>query len=277
MSTQHIPGTTLTPDRLDLPPPPVIDLGDMDRDVGWVDGDVVGFRGFADESEASHAAWVAHRTIARGIARTTGGRRTPIGTERLAIARRGDEEFVLAGGLPIATLVRPAPASRSGADTFGFEVRVPPPAHEARMREMACLVYRTLRKSGIRWTMWGRDGKNTARVEREGRRQAHADRDARRRATERRRARATDVARRDLEWGLGLTGLGLLALAFVVPTAVVPPLAAIGVGALVLAGVHELPRRWWTRGGRDFTFRGTGRETHRTGAEAEGREPVVAS
>ena len=73
MSTEHISTTALTPDRLDLPPPPALDLSEMDRPVRWIEDDVVGFRGFADEHEAAHAAWVAHRTLARRLARMTGG------------------------------------------------------------------------------------------------------------------------------------------------------------------------------------------------------------
>jgi hypothetical protein len=261
MTTQHThtPTSTLSPDRLDLPPPLALELSDMGRPVGWIEGDVVGFRGFADEHEAAHAAWVAHRTLARRIARTTGGRPIPIGTERLRIARQDGAELVMAGGLPIATLVRPGATSPSGPDSFGFAIRIPSPTYEARVRGMAYLVYRTLRKSGIRWTMWSRDGRNAARAEPERRRQAATSRDARRRASDRRQARARTTnaalaapgrARRDLEWGLGLVGLALLALASVMPTAAVPLTAAVGVGALVLAGVHELPLRWWARRAR---------------------------
>ena len=56
--------TQLVPDRLALPPPFDFDLIDADRSVGWITGETVGFRGFADETEATHAAWIAHRTLA---------------------------------------------------------------------------------------------------------------------------------------------------------------------------------------------------------------------
>lgn len=144
----------LPADRLALPPPPDLDLRDGERRVGWILGDVVGFRGFADETEAAHAAWVSYRTLARRLARTHGTRSIPIGAEPLALQRRGDAQLVVAGGRAIATLVRPGADSPSGADSFGFEIRIPPPADELRVRSMGHLMYRTLRKSGLRWAMW---------------------------------------------------------------------------------------------------------------------------
>jgi hypothetical protein len=145
--------TRLSADRLALPPPD-LDLMGGERRVGWIAGDAVGFRGFADETEAAHAAWVSYRALARRLARSHGTRPVPIDTEPLALRRQGDEELILASGRPIATLVRPGPESRSGADSFGFEIRVPAPADELRVRAMGHLMYRTLRKSGLRWAMW---------------------------------------------------------------------------------------------------------------------------
>src|SRR5690606_22170706 len=127
-----------------------LDLIDAGRAVGWIIDHTVGFRGFADEMDAAHAAWVAHRTLSRRLALTHGTRPVPVDTEPLALERRGHEEAILASGRPIAVLVRPGAASASGSDSFGFEIRIPPPADELRVRAMANLIYRTLRKSGIR-------------------------------------------------------------------------------------------------------------------------------
>lgn len=140
--------------HIGLPPPTAWDLIDGDRIVGWATEKTVGFRGFADEAEAAHAAWVAYRTVARRLARTRGARPIPIGTERLTVQRREDHEVVLAAGRPIARLVRPGGDSRSGPESVGFEIEIPEPADELRVRAMAHLVYRTLRKSGLRWALW---------------------------------------------------------------------------------------------------------------------------
>jgi hypothetical protein len=163
MFTQRTPTKPRSPDHLGLPPPLALDLTDTGRRVGWVEGDTIGFRGFGSEVEAAHAARVAHRTIARRLARQHGGRSVLVDTEPLALERRGDTERVLASGLPIATLLRPGPESRSGPDHFGFELRIPGRADELTMRSMSYLAYRTLRESGLRWAMWTGDGRRVAR------------------------------------------------------------------------------------------------------------------
>jgi hypothetical protein len=154
--------TQLAPDRLGLPPPLDLDLVDAGRTTGWIADDAVGFRGFRDETEAAHAASVAYRAIARRLARTQGMRTVPVGIEPLAIQRVEGKEMILASGRPIAALVRPGPESRSGVDSFGFEVPIPTPVTELEARAMAYLMYRTLRKSGIRWALWRPDAARVA-------------------------------------------------------------------------------------------------------------------
>ena len=55
--------TLVSPGNIGLPPPTARPLIDMDRGVGWVTGNTVGFLGFANEAEAADAAWVAYRTL----------------------------------------------------------------------------------------------------------------------------------------------------------------------------------------------------------------------
>lgn len=145
---------TISPGRVGLPPPAKSDLIDADRTVGWTTDKTVGFRGFADETEAVHAAWVAHRTLTRRLARTHGTRPVPVDTEPLALQRRDGQEMILASGSPIAVLVRPGADSPAGPDSFGFEVLIPSPTTEFEIRGLAYLIYRTLRKSGLRWALW---------------------------------------------------------------------------------------------------------------------------
>jgi hypothetical protein len=164
--------TQLVPDRLALPPPLELDLVDAGRATGWIADNAVGFRGFGDETEAAHAAWVAHRTVARRLARTHGGRPVPVDIEPLAIQRVDGTEMILASGRPIASLVRPGPDSRSGVDSFGFELLIPAAVTELEARALAYLVYRTLRRSGIRWALWRPD---TLRVVEASTEQRNAD------------------------------------------------------------------------------------------------------
>ena len=150
--------TQLSPERLAVPPPSMLHLNDADRTVGWINGDRVGFRGFATDEEAAHAAWVAHRTLTRRLARSHNLRPVPIGSEPLALRREGDAEFIVASSGPIATLVRPEYDSADESDSHGFEISIPQPADEVLVRAMAHLIYRTIRKSGLRW------GSNRARI-----------------------------------------------------------------------------------------------------------------
>lgn len=137
------------------PPPFETDLVDADRVVGWINGNVIGFQGFGDETEATHAAWIAHRTLARRIARTHGMRLVPIDIEPLALRRSdGDtKDVILASNRPIATLVKPGGQSKA-TDSYAFELAVPSPMTELELRGVAYLIYRTLRKSGVRWALW---------------------------------------------------------------------------------------------------------------------------
>jgi hypothetical protein len=140
------------------PPPFDMDLVDADRVVGWIAGNAIGFRGFTDETEAIHAAWVAHRTLARRLARTHGMRLGPIDIEPLALDRGddGEADIILASDRPIARLARPGSHSRAG-DSFGFELTVPSRMSEFELRGLAYFIYRTLRKSGVRWAIWRHD------------------------------------------------------------------------------------------------------------------------
>jgi len=142
--------TQLSPERLAVPPPSTFHLNDADRTVGWINGNRVGFRGFATEEEAAHAAWVAYRTASRRLARSHGLRPVPIGTEPLALQRDGDEWLIVASSGPIATLIEPDRVLTND-ESYGFELAIPPPADELLVRALGNLIYRTLRKSGVRW------------------------------------------------------------------------------------------------------------------------------
>lgn len=146
--------THVLPNHLGLPPPLKLDLMDAGRAVGWISGHGVGFRGFADEVEAAHAAWVAYRTLSHRLARRYGTRPIPVDIEPVALQRRGTDEVILAGGRKIATLVRPGPQSPTGPDSFGFEIAIPLVTDELGMRSKAYFIYRTLRKAGTRWALW---------------------------------------------------------------------------------------------------------------------------
>jgi hypothetical protein len=127
-----------------------LDLMDGNRHVGWISGNGVGFRGFENLTQAVHAAWVAHRALARRLGTSPAWSEA----ETFAIARHDDGEMILVDGGPIAALVRPDSDRQSGSDSFGFEIRIPERADEIFPRAMAYRMYLALRKSGVAWALW---------------------------------------------------------------------------------------------------------------------------
>lgn len=144
MTNQRVTNQLAQPPTLDL------ELFDGANTVGWLSSHAVGFRGFASEAEAMHAAWVAHRTLARRLAHREGRRPMPIDIEPLTLKV---DDSVHASGRRIATLLRPSPHSNSG-ESFGFELRFPTRMDELSARAKSMHIYRTLRRSGVRWSMW---------------------------------------------------------------------------------------------------------------------------
>lgn len=135
-------------------PSPLFELHDADRLVGWIDGDVVRFRGFRSERGASHAAAVAHKAMRRRLAR---GSRVPASESEAdlgAVRRAADRANATANGRPVASVLQSFLDRIDGGNgDFAFEVRVPPPIDELRMRGMAYVMYRALRSSGIAWPL----------------------------------------------------------------------------------------------------------------------------
>jgi hypothetical protein len=226
----------LAASHLGLPPPAQWNLYDADRAVGWITERTVGFLGFADQTEAVHAAWVAYRALARRLARERAARPVPIETEPLSIWRHGDRELILAGGRAIATLVRAGENGPGGADAFAFEVGIPQPADELRVRAMAHLMYRTLRKSGVRWALWRpatRDTIPSATSEINGRVTAKQRIPPRRKLVP-----ATTSA------AVALGIISLLVLALVVPRPVGVGFTVTGLAALAVLRIAAMTGRW---------------------------------
>lgn len=145
--------TDTTRSSFSIPNP--LELRDGDLVVGAIDGDVVQFRGFASAVAASQAAAVAHQAMTRRLAR--GRRGTPSASESdlSSIRRSSDRANVAASGRPVASVLRSFVEdlrNDEGGD-FAFEIRVPPPIDELRMRSMGYVMYRALRSSGVHWPL----------------------------------------------------------------------------------------------------------------------------
>ena len=145
--------TTLTSNPHALRPP--LELRDGDRLVGWIDGDLVRFGGFDSGRGAAQAAAVAHQAMLRRLARGTRGTPTENESDLAAVRRTNDHAIPPANGRPVASVLRSVVDGIRDADSrdFAFEIRVPPPIDELRMRGMAYVMYRALRSSGVAWPL----------------------------------------------------------------------------------------------------------------------------
>lgn len=141
------PGSHTARPRLEL------DLMDGHRRYGWIAGDRVGFVGFGDHVEAVQAAWVAHRTVVRRLARSPGAAPMSDDVRTFALVWYGEDEMILANETPIAVLVRPDRDGASHPDSYGFVIRIPGDADHLDVRATAYRIYLALKSSGIRWTL----------------------------------------------------------------------------------------------------------------------------
>ena len=145
-----------TPPAWDFqPPPPPLELRVADLVVGWIDGDVVKFRGFASERGAAHAAAVAHQAMLRRLARGSRAAASANESDLAAVRRASDRANAPANGRSVASVLRSVGDGirGTGAGEYAFEIRVPPPNDELRMRGMAYVMYRALRSSGVAWPL----------------------------------------------------------------------------------------------------------------------------
>jgi len=150
-----------TPTSTPLPPHD-IKLSDAARPVGWITGNRLGFTGFADEAEASAAAWIAHVALERRHAKRDLGPAPRAEAPPLSLARAGKEEWIEAPGRRLALLVRPdalepqRPADEATDRTggwYGLEIVFPEDTSALTMGSSAHVIYRGLRRSGLRWSV----------------------------------------------------------------------------------------------------------------------------
>jgi hypothetical protein len=180
----------LAPHESCLPPPrqpcrasPAASLVLYDGDVlvAWIAGRSLGFGGFPDERAAADAALVAYGALARWVSH--GRHPAPPVPEAARLDISADapegERWVLADGLPIAQLVdprsvrvdrraadvpdtRPGTSDRPRGDAgsemrdahAGFEIPVPLPVGELRLRTAAYAAYRALCRARLPWRLW---------------------------------------------------------------------------------------------------------------------------
>jgi len=135
--------------------PPPLELRDGDLLIGWIDGDMVRFRGFGSARGAAHAAVVAQQAMLRRLARGNRATASEMEADLGTLRRMTDHPNATANGRPVASVLRTFLEGIGGGSTtdFTFELRVPSPIDELHMRGMAYVMYRALRSSGVAWPL----------------------------------------------------------------------------------------------------------------------------
>lgn len=114
-----------------------------DRRIGYLRGDLVGFMGFATETEAAQAASLAHRALVRRRAGAAAG-----SSDEYFFGHTEEGQYVIARSGLIARLVPPDPVT--GEDAWGFETSLEPEESVGIFAmARARLMWSALRASGV--------------------------------------------------------------------------------------------------------------------------------
>jgi hypothetical protein len=129
-----------------------------DREVGWIRGRVVGFRGFDSEERALAAAVTGAEALGAFLEQQTGRRHLPEPSGPLRLVHDGAHEWVSDGRIPVARLSRPptsaagrptgdAAAGDSAGGAFAIEFVLPMAATEATAIHAAARVHAAVQQT----------------------------------------------------------------------------------------------------------------------------------
>ena len=139
--------------RMPLPPPEAVTLLDGTGTVGWIEGQRLGFTGFASVGEAAAAAWVAHVALERRAAKSRREATPYLEPTALELVSSDGSEWIRSGATRLARLIRPAErgTDERGDSWFGIDVALAPDESAIVIGSNAHVVYRALRRSGVQW------------------------------------------------------------------------------------------------------------------------------
>jgi hypothetical protein len=98
----------------------------QDRQVGWVEGKSVGFRGFGSGDEALSAANAAYDALRAWLARERRIAQLPGRRRALQVRREGSQTTIALAGVAIGRIITYGADARTGESEFGFELTLPP-------------------------------------------------------------------------------------------------------------------------------------------------------
>lgn len=119
-----------------------------DREIGWVAGIGIGFRGFWTVEEAARTATTAHRALSGWLARQRRAADAPRAADALRLRREATRAELTIGDVVVGWVVPMGP-SRPGQPTeFAFELRVPDAIDPALTASAARAVHAALERGG---------------------------------------------------------------------------------------------------------------------------------
>jgi hypothetical protein len=114
--------------------------------IGWVEGRAVGFRGFSTKDHAMQAARVGHSALQGWLERERhAGPLAGVGGA-LRTRRDGRLHWITVGGSAIGRLVEPTTHAPVGANTFGFELLLPPSVNPVGGISAAQVIWHALKR-----------------------------------------------------------------------------------------------------------------------------------
>ena len=115
--------------------------------IGWVEGRAVGFRGFSERDHALEAARLGHQALRGWLARERHLEPASDAGGAVRTRRDGRLQWITMGGSAIGRLVEPTTHAPVAANTFGFELLLPPSVNVVGGISAAQVIYHALKQS----------------------------------------------------------------------------------------------------------------------------------
>ena len=120
-----------------------------ERDLGWVAGAAIGFRGFQSDRAAGRAAVAAHEALGAWLARQLRAEAAPHQPRALRLHQRGEHSELTLGEVPIGWVMPMGGTDDGAATEFAFELRLPAAIDPALALSAARAVHAALDRRAV--------------------------------------------------------------------------------------------------------------------------------